>query len=177
MNKIKKNGFTLIELIIYASVFIVISIILTTFIMNLIKVQTKSRIKKHVLDNSQRAMEIMTWEIKHAQAIYNSTNVDGSHPGQLSLRTQYNLPDNEETTYIDFYLDDNEHICFKRENTEGMLLTSEDIKINNLVFNFITAGDTQSVQINLTAIYDNTSAKTAYNATTTLTSSAVLRNE
>jgi len=164
-----KKGFTLIELLIYAAAFVVVITLLTSFVFNLIKAQAKIRISKEVIDNSQRAMDIMLWEIRHAQDIYTPTSFFDSHPGQLSLKTKQNTPLGEETTYLDFYLDINNRLCLKRESNEAIPLTSEKVKINNLVFNYLTASSSQSIKIELSAVYNQ--------ATTTLISSASLRND
>lgn len=172
-----KKGLTLIELVIYAAAFILVTTILTLFIFNLIKTQAKARINKEVLDNSERAIEIMLLEIKHAKNVYFPTSLFGSHPGQLSLETTRNLPAGEKTTYLDFYLDENDRLCLKREGAEPEVLTSENIKITNLVFNHLVAINTQSVRLELSAIYHNPASQVAYQATTTLIVSASLRND
>jgi len=172
-----KNGFTLIELIIYAAVFAIMAIILTLFVFNLIGVQAKIKISKEVSENSQRAMEIMLQEIRNAQGVYTTTSAFKSHPGQLSLITTRDTPTGEQTTYIDFYLDNNNRLCLKREGAEGKAMVSENIKINNLVFNYLTTNSAKSIRIELSATYIQPSPKSAYQATTTLISSANLRND
>ncbi|NQV00909.1 MAG: prepilin-type N-terminal cleavage/methylation domain-containing protein [Parcubacteria group bacterium] len=173
----EKKGFTLIELLIYITTFVIITIILTLFVFNLIKVQTKIRISKEVLENSQRAMDIMLWQIKHAKNIYSPTSVFESHPGQLSLETEKNTPEGEEITYLDFYLDENSRLCLKTEGNEAEPLISENIKINNLVFSRLINDNTESIRIEMSAIYNIPSEKIAYQATTTLISSTNLRND
>ena len=164
-----KKGFTLIELLIYAATFVIVATLLTSFVFNLIKAQAKIRISKEVIDNSQRAMAIMLWEIRHAQGVYTPTSFFDSHPGQLSLKTKQNIPLGEETIYLDFYLDANNRLCLKREGAEAIPLTSEKVKINNLVFNYLIASSSQSIRIELSAVYNQ--------ATTTLISAANLRND
>ncbi|MFH1461228.1 MAG: type II secretion system protein [Patescibacteria group bacterium] len=173
-----KTGFTLIELIIYITTFAIVAVFLILFVFNLIDVQTKIKISKEVLENSQRAMEIMLWHIRHSQNVYLPTSSFGSHPGQLSLETAQNKPQGEETTYLDFYLDENGRICFKQEESEAVALTSEKIKINNLVFNYlIDSNNNKSVRIELSAIYNHPGGGITYQATSTLVSTANLRND
>lgn len=178
MNIKKHNqGFTLIELVIYIGTFAIIITVLTLFVFNLINIQAKTRIKKEVLENSQRAMEIMLWEIKHAQQIYNPTSSFSSNPGQLSLVTSQNTPSGEMLTYVDFYLDDDNRLSLKREGIQAEALTSEKINIRNLVFSYLTDGINQSIRIELSATYNIPEGKPEYQATTTLISSANLRND
>ena len=164
------------ELIIYITIFVIITVFFTSFVMDQIKVQSKNRIHKEVLDNSHRIMETMLWEIQYASNVYTPTSAFDNDLGQLSLETQQSKPTDESTTYIDFYLDNNQRLCVKRERENGQILTSENIKITNLVFDHLTTPYTKGVQIQLTAVYDNPQQKTAYRATTTLTSSAFMRN-
>ncbi len=172
-----KKGLTLIELVIYTAAFIIVITILTLFAFNLIKAQAKIRISKEVLDNSQRAMEIMLLEIRHAKNVYSPTSIFGNQSGQLTLETTRNTPEGETITYLDFYLDEDSRLCLKREGAEPEALVSENIKINNLVFNYLVASSTESVQIQLSAAYSQPVSKIAYQATTTLAATASLRND
>ncbi|MBL7154936.1 MAG: type II secretion system protein [Candidatus Portnoybacteria bacterium] len=172
-----KKGFTLIELVIYTAVFTIVTIMLTLFIFNLIRVQAKIRMSKEVSENTQRAMEIMLWEIKHAQSVYTPTSIFDSSPGQVTLETSQNAPAGEETTYIDFYLGSDDRLYLKREEQEAEALAPKDIKINALIFNYLRATGTDSIRIELSASHRSASLKPAYQATTTLFSSASLRND
>lgn len=172
-----KKGFTLIELLIYSAAFVIVAVILTLFVFNMIKAQAKIRISKEVTESSQRAMDIILREIKHAQDVYGSTSFFESHPGQLSLKTEQNTPSGEKTTYLDFYLDANNRLCLKRESSQAIPLTPEKIKINNLVFHYLTASSSQSIRVELSAVYNQPTERIAYQATTTLISSAELRND
>ncbi len=171
-----KNGFTLIELLIYVAVLAFITTFLSLFVLNLIGTQTKTRISKETLENSQRAIEIMLWEIKHAQSIYVSTSNFDAHPGQLSIRTIQNAPEGEKATYVDFYLDENDRICVKREGLAAEAITSENIKTSNLVFRHLKNGDSESIQINLSSTH-NQPVKEIYSPAINLISSAGPRNE
>ena len=173
-----KQGFTLIELIIYIATFAIIIVLLVTFVFNLMSVQAKIKVSKEVTENSQRAMEIMLWHIKHSQGVYISTSSFDSHPGQLSLKTTQNTPEGETTTYFDFYLDNNNRLCLKQEESEVTPLTSERIEVNNLTFNHLIDSDNnQSIRIELSAVYKDSRGKTIYQATSTLISTANLRND
>lgn len=171
------KGLTLIELVIYAAAFIMVTMVVTLFAFNLIRAQTKIRISQEVLDNAERAMEVMIFEIKHAKNIYSPTSNFSNHPGQLTLETARNTPQDESITYLDFYLDGDERLCLKREGTEPEALVSENIKIINLVFNYLVASSTESVQIQVSATYSEPTGKIAYQATTTLVATASLRND
>ncbi len=174
----QKTGFTLIELIIYIAVFVIVITLITVFVFNFIRVQAKIKASKEVTEGSQRALEVITRQIKRAQGIYLPTSSFDSHPGQISVETQENKPSEEDITYSDFYLDENNRLCLKQEGAAGIPLTSEKIKINNLIFNrLIDSNNNQSIRIELSAIYNDQSGITAYKATSTLISTVSLRND
>jgi len=179
MNKqFTQAGFTLIELIIYVATFAIIVVLLVTFVFNLVGVQAKIKVSKEVLENSQRAMEVMLWHIKHSQGVYISTSSFDSHPGQLSLETTQDTPEGETTTYLDLYLDDNNRLSLKQEGSEAIPLTSEKIEVDSLIFNhLIDSNNNQSIRIELLTVYRDSRGKAIYQATSTLVSTANLRND
>lgn len=173
----KNKGFTLIELIVYVSALAVIAVILTLFVFNFINIYAKIRITKEVSESSQIAMETILLEIKHAKDIYAPTSFFNTHPGQLSLETEKDAPIGEQTIYIDFYLDENNRLCMKKEGQEAESLTPENIEINNLIFNYLTANNEKTIRIELLANYREPSGRATRQATTTIISSAGLRND
>jgi hypothetical protein len=126
------------------------------------------------LDNARRAMEIITHEIKEAKGVYTPTSIFDQHPGQLSLEVTKYLPTGETSSYIDFYFCDN-HLCLKKEGQPPLALTSNRVKVKNLVFSRIVNATSTSIQVDLTLIYNAPSPKPEYQSTTTLRSSATLR--
>jgi len=185
----KITGFTLIELIIYVTVFAIVIVTLTLFVFNFINAYAKIRITKEVSESSQIAMEAMLLEIRHAKNIYIPTSSFNTHPGQLSLETEKDTPVGEETTYVkdtpvgeettyvDFFLSENNQLCVKKEGQEAEPLTPENVKINSLIFNYLTTDESKSIRIELLANYRQESGKITHQATTTIISSANLRND
>ncbi len=148
-----KKGFTLTELIVYVAVFVILITTVTLFATAFIKATTKSRIKKEVSLGTYSAMKAMVYEIKRANSIYTPTSVFNSHPGQLSLETSQELPEGEQITYIDFYLDGEENhkrLYIKRESRNSQLLISENLKVTNLEFEYLASAS----RIDLTLEYD-----------------------
>lgn len=170
-----EKGFTFIELIVYVATFAIVITVVTLFVFSLIQAQAKARIMEAVSNNSQRVMEIITLEIKNAQDIYLPDSVFDQHPGKLTVKTIRYRPEGEATTYLDFYLNESSQLLFKREGEPAESLTSKNIKIEKLIFKHLTASSTESIQIELTAVYESSSQQAAYRATSTLTSSAALR--
>ncbi len=171
----QQSGFTLIELVVYAAVFILVIILLTSFVFDLIKAQNRTRISKELTENNKRALEAIVYEIKHAQEIYLPTSNLSADKGQLSLKTSQNAPSGEENSYIDIYLDDNDCLCVKRESSQPERMMSEDIKTSRLFFSSLGTSTSQTIRIKLTSFYDHPQAK--YRASSTIITSAGLRND
>ena len=171
MRKAFQKSFTLVEILVYIGVFCLIIVIIVSFVLWLVRSNTKVKVAREVLDNAQRVMEIMTYEIMGAKSIYTPT----TNSNQLSLETTKYLPEGEETTYIDFYLCD-ARLCLKKESQNPIFLTSENVEVNNLVFTRILSGEAPSVRINLTVNYKNPADRQEYQASINLVSSASLRS-
>ena len=169
----KKKGFTLIEVLIYAALLVVIGIVVSAYFIQITNIAESSRRSRESLDNARRVMNIVTQEIRHAEAVYTPTSVFGTNPGQLSLETIRDLPADENTTYVDFYLDDS-GVYVKRENQVEELISSEKVQITNFTFAHLTGGSGNAVQVSLTVQYSD--AFTGPLTPVTLTQTASLRS-
>lgn len=169
---LKENGFTLIEVLVYAALLAIVSLVILLFVNQLLGVNESTRRTRESLDNARRALETITQEIRHADSLYTPTSVFGTNPGQLSLVTTRDLPADEDLTYVDFYLDNN-NLYLKREGQTDQLVTSEKVKVTNLTFTNNNVGGEDAIRTAITVEHrDPTSGS---KNTVTLTSSAVLR--
>lgn len=168
------NGFTLIEILVYIAVSSIIMLAISSFFLWTNRSNAKIKTSREVLTNSKRAMEIMIYEIKHAERIYAPTSVFSSSTGQLSLETKNYSREGETTSYIDFFICQ-EQLCLKKENQEPIILTSEKVKIDSLNFFQLSSTSTASVQINLEISYIAPSNKPEYQASLNTTSTVSLR--
>jgi len=167
-----QKSFTLIEILVYIAVLAIITVAISSFFLWFIHSNTKARAIRETLDNTRRAVEIMTYEIKEAKSIYTPTTTST----QLSLETTKYLPEEEKTTYIDFYLCGT-RLCLKKESQTPVALTSDRVVVNNLEFLEITTTSTApSIQINLKIDYKNPTGRPEYQASVNLTSTAALRS-
>ncbi len=171
-NKLEQKGFTLIEVLIYAILLAVISLVVLLFVNQLLGVNETTRRTRESLDNARRSLETISQEIRHADSIYTPTSVFGTNPGQLSLASVRDLPDDEDLTFVDFYVDEG-NLYLKREGQSDQLLTSEKVKVTNLTFINNNTGGADAIRISITVEYKDpiTGPKNAV----TLTSTAVLR--
>lgn len=164
------KGFTLMEVLVYVAVLAIIILAISSFFLWAIRSNTKTKALRETLDNTRRVMEIMTYEIKEAKSIYTPT----TSPTQLSLETTHYSPEGEKTSYIDFYLCDTQ-LCLKKESQDPIVLTSDSVEINNLLFTRIVSGEFPSIQIDLTINYKNPANRPEYQASVHLTSTTSLR--
>jgi len=170
-----KKGFTLIEMLIYIAVLSIIILAVSSFFLWTVRSNTKAKAMRETQDNARRIMEIMTSEIKEAKNIYTPTSIFDSHPGQLSLETTKYLPEGETKSYIDFYLCE-ERLCLKKESQNPITLTSDQVKVSNLVFTQIVSGEIPSIQIDLRIDFKDTTGRPEYQASVNLKSTASLRS-
>ncbi len=171
--KFKKNrAFSLLEFVVYIGVLIILISVITLFSATLIKSLNKNRIKKEVNQGAYMAMKTMLYEIRAAKTVYVPTSKFNVHPGQLSLETSKDVPSGEIKTYVDFYVDENSRLYFKKEGREPILILSENLRVSDLEFEYLSS-ISESVKINLIVGYNT--ANPEYQYLYRLTSSATVR--
>lgn len=171
----KKQGFTLVEMLIYVGILSVISTAIVSFALWSLSFNARVKAKNEVQNNVRRVAEMMAYEIRHASSIYTPTSILETHPGQLSIETALNPPLNESKTYKDFYVDGGV-LYLKKEDSLSQALTSEKVRVNNLVFKRLASnGPTESVQVNLIIEYNNPSSRPELQAEANLTTTIALR--
>lgn len=166
------TGYTLMEILIYITVSVILVLVLTSFFLWAIRLNTKTKALREVTDNTRRAMEVITYEIREARNIYAPT----TSSTQLSLETSRYLPAQEETSFIDFYICGTQ-LCLKKEGVAPIALTSDRVEIKNLVFLQIATNSstTSSVQVNLNMGYKNPQNRPELEASINSTTTASLR--
>ncbi len=174
-HNLTQRGASLIELILYIGITAILSVSLTYSIIFLINNYKKIKIRGEVFNEADAALSAIGEEIRSARTIYSPVSVFGENQGQLSLKTLRGLPEKENWTYIDFYLD-NQRIYLKREETDGFPITSERVLISQLKFSQIGTGTTTpSIKIDLT-LSPNLPANNPYYFSQSFSSLAGLRN-
>ena len=170
--KNKSNrGFTIIEILTYIGIFSIIIVMLSVFIISANRSSTKIQTTRTTIDNVERVLQRISYEIKGAKSIYTPT----TNSTQLSLETLYYLPEGESSTFIDFFVCGTQ-ICLKKESFPPIALTSENVFVKDLSFNQIAATSTiPSIQINLTLEYKNPQNRSEYQSLFTATTTASMR--
>lgn len=145
------RGYGLVEMLVYTALLGIIFLVIVG-VVSLVG-RTNSRIVSVITLNSgaSAAMERMIYEIKNATKVYAPTSNFGTIVDpQLSLATTIGAEAGEGTTYVDFYLD-NATIFMKQEGSEPIALTSPDISVEELSFNYYKNDKRESVKIDFTA--------------------------
>lgn len=139
------KGFTLIEILVYIAILSLVLFLVCSFIFWMNQSNAKTKAKREALENARRALEIMTYEIKGAKSLYRPTTASN----QLSLETYRYLPNDEDDTFVDFFLCDS-RLCLKKESQDPISLTSNNVEVELLEFTQISINGSLSIKINLT---------------------------
>jgi type II secretory pathway pseudopilin PulG len=180
-NKLKKQfkeylGFTLVEILVYVAVLSIIILTVAGLFLWVSNSNNKSKAIRETMDNSKRALAIMTYEIRESDSVYLPNCVFDNDSGQLSLETKKYLPADETTSFIDFYICDN-RLCLKKEQEDPVAITSEKVEIKRLSFSQINTTSTiSSIQINLEIGYKTSSPRPEHRFSLNTTSTASLRS-
>jgi len=163
-----QQGFTLIETLVYVAIISIIATVVISALLWIVRSDANAKARRATADSTRNAMRIMTREIREAKGLYTPTMTT---PTQLSLETKTNLPSEETSTYVDFFLCGSK-LCVKRELQNPVALTSEDVEVVSVVFTEVTTSSTPSIQITLQVEYQNPGNKpeleVTMNATTTI---------
>ena len=150
MNK----GFTLVEMLIYIVTLVLVVGTITTILLWMVRANNQVHVRSEVVENVERALGLITNEIREAQSLYTPTMTT---PSQLSLQTLKNPPAGETSTYVDFFLCGT-RLCVKRESKAPQAITSEKITIESLKFTQVKTGSIPSIQMLVEASYLTASA-------------------
>jgi len=76
----RKQGFTLIETLVYIVVLVIILVVVISFLSWSIRINVKAKIAVETLNSAKRIMEIIDYEIRSSKSIYNPTSIFKSRP-------------------------------------------------------------------------------------------------
>lgn len=170
MSDVNKRGFSLIEVLVSLAVLSIIILLLAGVIVQMKFLQNKTGAERETLDAANRALSIMTYDIKGAEGIYTPTTT----ADQLSLQTTRYITGNATFTYVDFFLC-GLAICLKKELQDPIVLTPETVSVTGLQFTKIQNDQAHSIKISITANYKNTNVDSGDYSTVTVDSTVALR--
>jgi type II secretory pathway pseudopilin PulG len=149
-----QRGVTLVELVVYITIVGVIMVTMVSFMMNLITSRSKISAVSEVLANARLIQDRLNDAARHAEGINVGGSTFGVDPGVLSL----NMVDvGVDPTVFSLTSDDGQ---FQINEADGgnVLVSSNDVKITNLVFsNLTTVEDIGIIQVKFTVTSINPS--------------------
>ena len=141
------KGLTLIETIIYAAIFALISILVINAILMMTESFNVFRVARNINNSSEVAMERMTREIRWADDINVAESVFGSNPGRLVLNTID--PATGLATTTEFFVL-NGALMIREGASDAQPLTSYKTEVTNLIFKQIAGSSvSKAVKIEL----------------------------
>lgn len=141
------SGFSLIEVVLYISLFSVISALTMNALFTTMKAFTNLRISRDINDSSVKIMERMTRDIKSATSVDLAYSTFNANPGRLTLST-VNASGTPMT--IEYYIPMGQNALHVKENgvDRGSLLSSQT-SISGVVFDYINTNRSIGIKIDL----------------------------
>lgn len=166
-----KQGFTIIEFMVYIAVLAILGGAVSTLFLWTLQAHTKARVLQETTLTAQLAMDRIIHEVREAQSLYLPTTT----ASQVSLETGASAPPGETTGYIDFFLC-GQTLCMKQEEQPPFALTPDNVEVTSLVFTTISTNTNfPSLQMTLGIRHKNPNARPELEAVITLTSAATPR--
>lgn len=146
MKKIKKNGYSLVEIIIYLAIFTTLSVlVINSFVIVLGSFNT-TRSNRNLLESGSLAMERISREIRQASSVDIVNSTMGSNPGVLQLN---NTNSGGAAMVMKFVVENGILNMYKDGVLVGNLL-GQNILVDNLIFRHIATTNGEAVKIELT---------------------------
>lgn len=163
-----EKGFTFIELILYVSILTTMLVMLIPFAWNIIGGGVKSATQQEVFSNARYISERIKYEIR------NATGINSVSATQISLSTATAATN---PTVIAL---SSGNITITQGVSSAVNLNSQNTTISSLTFTNYTSGDNKTKHIQfvftLNANYTGAGQRQEFKETTTLESSAEIRN-
>ncbi len=135
----QRNGYTLIEMLLYTALVAIISVVIIEVVLIISKTNAKITALTDASYNGSDIMERIVYEARNSKYIYLPTsnfrnyNFNAVKGDQLSLATAQNVLAGENLGYIDFYFENNA-VFLKKEKASPAAMNSADISIESIKF-------------------------------------------
>lgn len=168
----KKNGFTLVEVLIYLAI---IGIVITSFLyfgISIFGYRNKSFAVQEVQANQRMALGVISQKIRLAKSVNVSQSTFDTDPGILSLA----MDDSSKNPTI-IKLDQADGVMQIAEGgTSTTTVTSQSVRVKNLIFtNLTSTSSAPNIGINLTIEFNNTNQDINFNYSDDLYTAVSLR--
>lgn len=143
----KQSGFTLVEMVIYVTLFAVISVLAMDATITVMKAFYTLRVEQSINQSATTALERMSREIRNAYNVDTINSTLGTNPGHLILLT---TDDANALTTVEFYVTAGNQIGMKVGGVDQGLLVSKTITATNLVFTLLSNANSKAVRVSMT---------------------------
>ncbi len=146
----KRQGFSMIEVVLYVSLFSLMSVLTLEALFLTVTAFTNLRISRDINDSSVKIMERLTRDIKSATAIDMANSVFGADPGTLTLSTvnASGTPLTVQYVMVGNALHLKEGTSVATLVDKGSLLSSKT-SVSGVLYKRIDVGSTVAVKIDL----------------------------
>lgn len=141
----EQSGFTLIETVLYISLFIVLSVMAMDALFQTVKAFNNLRISRDINDSSVTIMERLTRDMKSATSVDMANSSFGVPTGRLTL---YTLTASGTPMTVEYYIATSS-LHIKENGVEQGSLMSASTHIDALEFHYITNGATVAIKTEL----------------------------
>lgn len=178
--KLQNNGFTLIEMIIYVSLFAVILFIIVRLFWQVQLSDVRGRTMHEAQENAGQVVDTFEYYVRKADDINTGSSTFGVHPGVLSIQDSSNVLIDTYTKNIT--LGGQPHSIRKLRLTEGAYpsldLTSDHVDVTDFQLTNLTQGaEPDVILIDLTLSSLNPSSDELYDYSFVIHSSINLRKD
>jgi len=140
----KNRGFTLIETVVYIVILGMLFTVIVTAVVNVISLYHVFDVRRDIQDSALASFDRITREIRSARSVSTSGSVFNSHPGILVVSTnQGGVP------IVRQFSLDNGVLHLYEEGVDQGPLTSADVTVTNLVFEYSENEHTDLVKITM----------------------------
>jgi len=147
-----KNGFTLVETLIYLSIVSAILVGFVSFSISISDVRAKNYASSEVQANLRVALDIVTQKIRSANGVNLGASTFDVDPGVLSL----SMADSAKNPTIIKLDQDNGTLQVQEGSSPPVSIISSEVKMTNLIFTNLTqAGRNAIFKINMTIDYND----------------------
>ncbi len=146
MKKYKKNGYTLAEMIVYLSIFTVMSIAVINSLIVVMNSFNTTRTNRDLLESASSSIERMSREIRQAKSIDTTNSSLDTDPGVLQLNS---TDSSGNSTLIKFSTSNGALNLYQGGVLTGNLL-GQNITVTSLVFRRINTTVGEAVKIEMT---------------------------
>ena len=143
------TGFTFIETILYVGVVSILIGVIGALTLGTINNYRIAKVRDELSYSGGMVFDVFFQEVKNADEIYLSTSVLDSDSGTLSLKTKFQIGnDDDPTRFVDLYLYEGQ-VWVRREGEDPYPLTSESIIVNKLRFERTSFGKFEGIKLYL----------------------------